>query len=1020
MSDSSTHDQVVILGAARALRTDLPPALVSVDGNDRVMDWLLSAFAVLNEPEIHFVSGYKTTEVQRRYPRIGLVYNAEWQSTGPAGSLSLVPLSAAGATWVSYSDVVFRPATVRRLQAVDADVALAIDRSWRERYDGRSRVELEQAEKVQLESGDVRAIGKRVALAAAEAELVGVMRLSGRATALLIELLKRGALSAKAALPEVATLLVEAGMSWGYADVDGDWAELNAPQDLSRFVLGTKAESLARLKPLLRSGTIGELVSFDLARWREGRASVLSEIRERLANGKLIVRSSALSEDTWTSSSAGAYESVADVDGADGAAVGAAIEEVFASYGEAERRDQVLVQNMLSDIECSGVVMTRTPNAGAPYMVISFDDKSRRTDTVTAGIGDSVRTVFVHRDHELRRELPSGIHRLRAVIAELEELVGHDSLDVEFACTPDGGVHIFQVRPIALSGVDEAAADRPVAAAIAEGKRFFAELQKPPPFVVGDSTQLSVMSDWNPAEIIGTKPRRLAFSLYRYIITDEVWATQRAEYGCRDVRPCNLIVDVLGHPFVDVRATFNSFVPAELDDAAAARLVNDYLGYLAQHPELHDKVEFAVLFTCMTFDFEQQAAQRLAAVLSGEEMEVLRRALVGITRRAMERCAHDFVGIDEMSWRFAKIDAADLPPLERAYALLEDLRRIDTLRFSHLARAGFVAASLLRTLPHTGVVTESCESEFVASLETVSGALQRDAGAVAAGEMEWEVFVAEYGHLRPGTYDITSPCYASAPDLFLRPAVEAAGAATAPPAAAAAAWDEPTCRGISEQLEKIGLDGDVERFRDFLATAIEGRELCKFVFSRKLSAALEALAELAAECGIERDRLAHVAIDDIFALRAASTGNMGDALERLAVQGEEAYRVTESLCLPGQIFSADDFGCFEQLKAIPNFVSSKTVRAPIVVLSAGASPEIEVEERIVVIPNADPGFDWLFSRRITGLVTMHGGGNSHMAIRAAEFGLPAAIGVGELLYQSLAQAEVVELDCAGRQIRVAK
>ena len=923
---------------------------------------------------------------------------------------------------MSYSDVVFRPTTVEGLAAVDADVVLAVDKAWRDRYDGRSSSEADQAEKVSLSGNVVRAIGKDVLMTQAEAEFAGVLRLSARASARLVDLFSFDTLSPQAALPEVINALLATGLSSGFVDVAGDWAELNAPQDLSRFVLGTKAESLARLKPLLRSGVIGDLVSFDHQRWCGERDAVFSDIDEALGRGRLIVRSSALSEDTWASSAAGAYESVADVDGADRDMLGAAVDEVFASYGSVDGRDQVLVQRMLSEVACSGVVMTRTPSAGAPYLVISFDDVSRRTDTVTAGIGDALRTVFLHRGHEARPNLPNGILRLVEVVREIEDLVGHDSLDIEFACTPDGGVQVFQVRPIALQHLDPSADDKSVAASIADGKRFFEALQTPPPFIVGDSTQLSVMSDWNPAEIIGTKPRRLAFSLYRYIITDEVWATQRAEYGYRDVRPCNLIVDVLGHPFVDVRATFNSFVPSNLSDDCARRLVNHYLRHLEEQPSLHDKVEFDVLFTCLTFDFDTCARGRLTAVLTEAEIDQLRRGLLRITRDAMQRCASDFNGIEGLNARFDKIIAAGLPPLERAYALLEDLRRIDTLRFSHLARAGFVAASLLRSLPSTGVVDESCEADFVATLDTVSGNLRADATAVASGEMDWAAFVDKYGHLRPGTYDITSPHYASAPELFLRPTLEAAARAESACEAATRAeggtvWGDETRKAISHHLERIGLDSDVDRFERFLAQAIEGRELCKFVFSRKLSAALEALAEFGADHGISREHLAHVGIDDILALRSATIEDPAERLARLALDGEDAFRVTEALCLPGQIFSVEDFGCFEQLKATPNFVTSKTVRARIVVLNTGASADVQVEGRIVVIPNADPGFDWLFSRNITGLITMHGGGNSHMAIRAAEFNLPAAIGVGEGLFQNLVQMEVVELDCASQQIR---
>ena len=37
------------------------------------------------------------------------------------------------------------------------------------------------------------------------------------------------------------------------------------------------------------------------------------------------------------------------------------------------------------------------------------------------------------------------------------------------------------------------------------------------------------MPDWNPVEMIGVVPRNLAFSLYKTLITDEVWCLAREE-----------------------------------------------------------------------------------------------------------------------------------------------------------------------------------------------------------------------------------------------------------------------------------------------------------------------------------------------------------------------------------------------------------------------------------------------------------------------------------------------------------
>ena len=77
-----------------------------------------------------------------------------------------------------------------------------------------------------------------------------------------------------------------------------------------------------------------------------------------------------------------------------------------------------------------------------------------------------------------------------------------------------------------------------------------------------------------------------------------------------------------------------------------------------------------------------------------------------------------------------------------------------------------------------------------------------------------------------------------------------------------------------------------------------------------------------------------------------------------------------------------------------------------------------LKNKIVLIKNADPGFDWIFNYEIGGLITAYGGPNSHMAIRAAEFKLPASIGVGETLFDKLKWAQFIQLDCASHKINI--
>ncbi len=71
-----------------------------------------------------------------------------------------------------------------------------------------------------------------------------------------------------------------------------------------------------------------------------------------------------------------------------------------------------------------------------------------------------------------------------------------------------------------------------------------------------------------------------------------------------------------------------------------------------------------------------------------------------------------------------------------------------------------------------------------------------------------------------------------------------------------------------------------------------------------------------------------------------------------------------------------------------------------------------------MIENADPGYDWIFSRKIKGLITQYGGANSHMAIRCAELNLPAAIGCGEKKFEELKRSKMIEIDCLLHTINI--
>ena len=78
----------------------------------------------------------------------------------------------------------------------------------------------------------------------------------------------------------------------------------------------------------------------------------------------------------------------------------------------------------------------------------------------------------------------------------------------------------------------------------------------------------------------------------------------------------------------------------------------------------------------------------------------------------------------------------------------------------------------------------------------------------------------------------------------------------------------------------------------------------------------------------------------------------------------------------------------------PNFITQKKVTGQIQVAS---EDKVDLDRKIVFINSADPGYDWIFTKKIGGLVTKYGGANSHMAIRANELGIPSVIGAESIL-----------------------
>mgnify|MGYP000435645400 CR=1 FL=1 len=182
--------------------------------------------------------------------------------------------------------------------------------------------------------------------------------------------------------------------------------------------------------------------------------------------------------------------------------------------------------------------------------------------------------------------------------------------------------------------------------------------------------------------------------------------------------------------------------------------------------------------------------------------------------------------------------------------------------------------------------------------------------------------------------------------------------------------------------------------------------------------ALELLAEVGEELGFDREMLSNISIESIQGLSPSSGISEIVDLWHSQIEGKKVSdQFYHYITLPSLVFSKEDFEIIQSHTVRPNFITYSLTKGKLINLDT-----INVEDynlisgSIVLLEKADPGYDWIFSKGIKGLITRFGGAASHMAIRSAEFGIPAAIGCGEIIFKDIKDKQVIELDCMNKKI----
>jgi glutamine kinase len=783
----------------------------------------------------------------------------------------------------------------------------------------------------------------------------------------------------------------------------------------SHFRFATKASNLHQLEGLINSAYVLPQVVFTVSEWRETQERCIEAIL-RLNSNLVIVRSSAPMEDSQHSSYAGAFESIINVNVRVLDELKSAVLLVIESYEQvtSDINDyEILVQPMLENVLMSGVCFTRDLDKFGPYYVLNYDDLTGQTDSVTAGRG-SQKTIRVFKYADAK--LSSPIDSVIEMVKELEYVTQNQQIDIEFAVDSQYHVCVLQVRPL-------------VGTKIFHYQRVDAILENKVQMVsaylentVQSSDEhiiLGQMPDWNPAEIIGAHPKPMAYSLYRELVMKHAWREGRKYLGYSDVFPIQLMHNLAGRPYVDLRASFSSLIPKQTPKSLSEKLIRYYCDKLKANPHFHDKVEFEIVTSCLTFNNDWSSL--LSAGFSQQEVNRLQSDLLELTNHVVEKHSETMKWLNECTSRLNAISVlrVDRVPIQgltgQVRELIDICMEFGTSPFAAIARQAFIGSSILRSLQELGILSTSRVEQFYKSLRTVSSEFSRDLSCYNNGSCSLEVMIERYGHLRPGTYDITSLSYDEQPEFYLQRSTSTAKMDECE----VFAFTDVERQEINRLIKVYNFKFDADSLLVFIVESLEWREYVKFVFSKIIDAIFKLLMRFGEYHGISRGDLAYLDISDItkFACTAIAEEDIRVIKDTIAKQ-RSRYEMEQLLYMPEIIFSVDDCKAPTSLRAIPNFITQKNITAELLSINdpSEINSDSQYEGKIILIENADPGYDWLFTKNIAGLITKYGGVASHMAIRCAEFGLPAAIGCGELLYEQIKGFRQVNLNCQDHRI----
>jgi glutamine kinase len=769
-------------------------------------------------------------------------------------------------------------------------------------------------------------------------------------------------------------------------------------------MLSNKADTLINLKKNKIKFLIPRTKVYTVPNWKRNKEKIATEIGKYFKK-KIIIRSSSYNEDSEFASSAGKYLTIPNIKPRNKKDLKNGINKVINSYRKNSlSRSKILIQEQIIKVSMSGVIFTHELETGAPYYVINYDDKTKKTNTVTSGADkESNKKLIVYREGLDSLRSKRFVKLINATI-DLEKKVNNKFLDIEFAIDQKLNIYLLQVRRIVKTKNNIFLKDNSkICSLIKKTRTSLNNIYKK------NFTVLGQMPDWNPAEIIGKNPDYLAVSLYKKIITDKNWLIARSQMGYKNFKSPPLMQILAGKPYIDTSLSFKSFLPSGLNSSASKKILNHWLQFLKKNPHKHDKIEFDVAITCFTFDINDKIKKLLPKSLSKNDI----KQFVNLNKKNFyfyfnKKCKSNISNIQnrinnlKLEQEKFKIHNSSKKIFFEIKKTMKDCINLGAIPFAQSARHAFIAKSILKSMSSKKIITAGKIKKFESSLETITRYFLEDINNVVKKKISKSFFFKKYGHLRPGTYNLLSKNYKETKQFeFKKQKLIKSNSKSI--------FSGNDLKKIDQVLKSNHMTNITAKdLLNYISFFITFREYSKFIFTKNVNFILELLKTIGRKKNIDENDLIFLKYNEII--------NYKKNHKTLINRRKTEYYYNLKIKLPEVIVDDSGIDVIPYMFNVPNFITNFRVRAPINFINNKINNKLK--NTIILIVNADPGFDWIFTKNIKGLITQYGGANSHMAIRCAELGIPAAIGCGEKKFEELKSAKFVELDCSLNTVKI--